>query len=340
MKKRALAFLIILFLTASTAFTSKVFASDNNEAETIINEYIHSIKSNKWDEYVKLFNYDSEVEEDLLSFLKDSSNQSKKEGIHGIQNIKLVSIELTSDPEFTSKGDYVYDVLLDMKVHKASEFYVNGVSLHVFVFNKTNEGLELETVYFKGEQSKNSEEDIIINNIPIEPAPKALPSSIKLYDTSKNQLKTLNFRTYIKDVMPNEIYVSWPAESLKANILAAKTYAWYNIEYPRLPATAYNAHVTDNPDNYQKYVEGSNKSITNNLVDQLSDFTMLRGQGPFDAQYRGGTPGNAGTRGGNVLSQYGTEVLANQGYTYYDILYYYYTNMIVAKYSPYPHVIR
>ncbi len=172
MKKRGLAFLIILFLTASTAFISKIFASENNEAETIINEYIHSIKSNKWDEYVKLFNYDSEEEEHLLSFLKDSSNQSKKEGIHGIQNIKLVSLELTSDPEFTSKGDYVYDVLLDMKVHKASEFYVNGVSRHVFVFNKTSEGLELETVYFKGEQSKNSEEDIIINSIPIEPAPK------------------------------------------------------------------------------------------------------------------------------------------------------------------------
>ena len=59
-------------------------------------------------------------------------------------------MKLTSDLEFSSKGDYVYDVLLDMKVHNTSDFYKNGISHHVFVFNETNEGLIIETVYFKG----------------------------------------------------------------------------------------------------------------------------------------------------------------------------------------------
>lgn len=247
MKRVILAFLIISFLVVSTAFVPTVFASNNNEAEAVINQYIKYIKSNKWDEYVELFNYDSEVKEHLLSFLKDSKNQSNKEGIHGIQNIKLVGLELSNDSEFNSKGDYVYDVLLDMKVHKTSEFYMNGVTHHVFVFNMTNEGLKLDTVYFKGLAIENNREDDIstMNLIPVEPEPKPIPGSIKLYDTSKNQLKTLNLSTYIKDVMPNEIYVSWPTESLMANIIAAKTYAWYNIEYPRKPATDYNAHVTN-----------------------------------------------------------------------------------------------
>lgn len=74
MKRVILAFLIISFLVVSTAFVPTVFASNNNEAEAVINQYIKYIKSNKWDEYVELFNYDSEVKEHLLSFLKDSKN--------------------------------------------------------------------------------------------------------------------------------------------------------------------------------------------------------------------------------------------------------------------------
>ena len=124
--------------------------SNAHEIEPIIHQYIESIQLKKWDEYVELFNYDSETKEDLLSFLKDRTKQDNKEGIHTIQTIKLVSMKLTSDLEFSSKGDYVYDVLLDMKVHKTSDFYVNGISRHVFVFNETNEGLIIETVYFKG----------------------------------------------------------------------------------------------------------------------------------------------------------------------------------------------
>ncbi|MEC1177163.1 SpoIID/LytB domain-containing protein [Metasolibacillus meyeri] len=246
---------------------------------------------------------------------------------------------MTSDPEFISKGDYVYDVLLDMKVHKQSEFYTDGITRHIFILNKTNEGLKIETVYYKGLVDEENEESTL-NYIPIEPVPRPIPVNIKLYDTSKSQLKTLTLRTYIKDVMPNEIYVTWPTESLKANILAAKTYAWYNIENPRKPATDYNAHVTDKWANYQHYKEGSNHATTNSLVDQLYTYAMLRSQGPFDAQYRAGSQGSTGTNGGNILSQWGTVQLANQGYTYTQILKYYYTNTFVANYYPVPHLIQ
>jgi len=129
---------------------AKDSVSNAHEIEPIIHQYIESIQLKKWDEYVGLFNYDPGTKEHLLSFLKDSKKQDNKEGIHTIQDIKLVSMKLTSDPEFISKGDYVYDVLLDMKVHNTSDIYMNGISRHVFVFNETNEGLIIETVYFKG----------------------------------------------------------------------------------------------------------------------------------------------------------------------------------------------
>ncbi|WP_432360645.1 hypothetical protein [Sporosarcina sp. UB5] len=127
--------------------------AEGNEVETIILQDIKFINSKMWDEYVEQYNYDSEVSEHFLQFLKDKKKQTNKEGIHTIEKINLVSIELTNDKEFSSissNGDYVYDVLLDMKVHKESEFYMNGVTHHVYVINKTSDGLKIETVYFKG----------------------------------------------------------------------------------------------------------------------------------------------------------------------------------------------
>ena len=147
------ALLFLIMYTVYPIYTASTY--ENTEVEAIINQYVDSIKSNKWKAYVGLFNYDEDVKKDLLLFLKDSKNQAKKEGIHGIEDIKLVSIKLSTDPEFISKGDYVYEVLLDMKVHKASEFYMNGVTRHIFVFKRTNGGLKIETVYFKGLADKD-----------------------------------------------------------------------------------------------------------------------------------------------------------------------------------------
>ncbi|MCM3710214.1 hypothetical protein [Sporosarcina luteola] len=147
MKRVGLAVFVISLFIVSIEFVSTVFGSDKTEAETLIQKSIDYTKSHKWDEYVGLFNFDPEVSEHLLSFLKDGEDQRKQDGIHGIQDIKVVSMELTSDPEFISKGDYVYDVLLDMKVLNPSEFHINGVSRHIYVLNRIGDDLKIETVY-------------------------------------------------------------------------------------------------------------------------------------------------------------------------------------------------
>lgn len=138
-------------------FKSKEFVSKTIfEAETIIQQYIKYLNSKEWDEFIGLFNFDNEGKEELLSFFKDSKAKSEKQGIHEIENVKLVSMSLTNDPEFISKGDYVYDVILNMKVHDNSEYYMNGDTHNIFVFNKTGSGLKIENVYFKGLAYKDS----------------------------------------------------------------------------------------------------------------------------------------------------------------------------------------
>ena len=348
MKKLKIVVIMLLCFIVSVKVNSTAFATENpdeqyieptntTDEETLIKQYIELIESKNWDEYVSLFNYDDETKNDLLEFLQN--HQNSKEGIHGIESIKLVSLNLLDEDQFNIDNKFAYEVLLNTKVSKESEFYMNGITKHTFVFTNTGDNLKIETIYFQGLANNLFPKPYINNSgsdINATSALKSLPNTIKLYDTSKSQLKTLSFSTYLKDVMPNEIYVSWPTEALKANILAAKTYAWYNILYPRKPATDYNAHVTDNYQNYQHYKEGSNHATTNQLVDDLSKTAMIRGDGPFDAQYRAGTSGNKGTQSGNVLSQNGTVVLAKEGKTYIQILKYYYTNISVTLYGTTP----
>ena len=55
------------------------------------------------------------------------------------------------------------------------------------------------------------------------------------------QIDTFPFEVYVKQVVPNEVYPSWPPETLKAQAVAARTYAWYSVyQNPDAPY-----HVSD-----------------------------------------------------------------------------------------------
>lgn len=154
------------------------------------------------------------------------------------------------------------------------------------------------------------------------------PSTIKLYITKSGTLKNIGFDSYAKQVLPNEWYASWNKKALQAGAITIKTYAWYNATYPRKPASDYGAHLTDNPDNYQHFVENSNKTSTDNAVNDVTGVFMRNSAGKvFDAQYRAGKEGEIGTAFGGVLSQWGTQYIATNypEYDYYTILSYYYS---------------
>ena len=57
------------------------------------------------------------------------------------------------------------------------------------------------------------------------------------------QIDLIDFEDYVKRVVPHEVYPSWPAETLKAQAVAARTYAWYQIRYAALVGRSYD--VTD-----------------------------------------------------------------------------------------------
>jgi hypothetical protein len=131
----------------------------------------------------------------------------------------------------------------------------------------------------------------------------------------------IDFMTYVKDVVPNEWPSSFPSQSLKAGAITAKMVGWYRRYNAKYPNRGYD--VSDQ-DCDQVYRAGSAVTATNNAVCGVSGVGFDRADGTlFYASYSAGSYNGNGYHGGQMY-QNGTRYLADLGYQYQDMVYYYY----------------
>lgn len=151
------------------------------------------------------------------------------------------------------------------------------------------------------------------------------PNTIRVYIKSLSSVRNINFTEYIQDVLPNEWIASWKADQcLRAGAMAVKTYSWYCVLHPDHPDLG--ADVTDDPEDNQHYVAGSNQERTNDAIRDTGGIGMQNSNSKiFRAEYRTGTSGNPGNQYGGKMSQYGSKYLAEQGYDFIEICDYYYS---------------
>ncbi len=136
----------------------------------------------------------------------------------------------------------------------------------------------------------------------------------------------VSFPDYIKNVASSEIYPTWSEDAIYANIYAQISYALNRIYTEYYRSRGYDFNITSSTAYDQKFIKGRN--IFEN-IDRIVDsiFTSyIRRQGfiePLAAKYCNGTTVTC-----EGLSQWGSEELAKQGYSYVDILKYYYGDNI------------
>ena len=137
---------------------------------------------------------------------------------------------------------------------------------------------------------------------------------------------TVSFPEYIKNVASSEIYPTWDEDALRANILAQISFALNRVYTEYYRSRGYDFDITSSTINDQKFIKGRN--IFDNIeriVDELFN-TYIRRRGfvePLSARFCNGTTVTC-----EGLSQWGSENLARQGYSYIDILRYYYGDNI------------
>ncbi len=133
---------------------------------------------------------------------------------------------------------------------------------------------------------------------------------------------TVNFPDYVKNVASSEIYPTWEPAAIRANILAIVSFALNRVYTEFYPSRGYDFQITSTTAYDQKFIRGRN--IFDNIsqtVDEMFD-CYIRRKGfvePLSAKFCNGTTVTC-----DGLSQWGSQYLAQDGYSSMDILYQYY----------------
>lgn len=160
----------------------------------------------------------------------------------------------------------------------------------------------------------------------------------------------VDLESYIKGVVPSEMPPSWEFEALKAQAIAARSFALAN-----LGKQAKNGYdLKDNTEDQAYGGASSETNITNKAVEETHGLVLTYDMKIISAYYSASAGGMTTTSvwGGNApylrsvpsfdddvkknghgvgMSQHGANNLAKQGYNAYQILQYFYQNVKFAK---------
>jgi len=143
---------------------------------------------------------------------------------------------------------------------------------------------------------------------------------------------TVSFSDYVKNVASSEIYPTWDESALRANILAIVSYALNRVYTEFYRSRGYDFDITNNTAFDQAFVSGrSYFENISRLVDELFN-DYLRRPGfvePLAAKFCNGTTVTC-----QGLSQWGSQNLAQQGYSFDQILRSYYGNVEIVPNAP------
>ncbi len=143
---------------------------------------------------------------------------------------------------------------------------------------------------------------------------------------------TVSFVDYVKNVACSEIYPTWEESALRANILAITSFALNRVYTEWYRSRGYDFDIT-NSTAYDQYFVNGRSFFTNvaRLVDELYN-DYLRRPGfvePLAAKFCNGTTAIC-----EGLSQWGSQNLAQQGYSTAQIIQSYYGNVEIVTNAP------
>lgn len=133
---------------------------------------------------------------------------------------------------------------------------------------------------------------------------------------------TIPFTDYIANTASSEIYPTWPESAIRANVYAQISFALNRIYTEFYRSRGYDFDITNSIAYDQSFVNGRNvfENVQRIVDDIFNSYIRRRGNiEPLFAAYCDGVEVTC-----NGLSQWGSVSLANDGYTPFEILQYYY----------------
>lgn len=163
---------------------------------------------------------------------------------------------------------------------------------------------------------------------PLYPYPQ---SSFACDPTRKYLLRVVDFKDYVRHVLPNEWGASWPVESLRAGAMAVKMYGWRMIA---LGGKWSDADVWDSTCD-QVYNPNFERESTNQAVDAIWDWMLsnadFMAKTYYRAYYEQCLERNLQ---GTCMGQWESRDLAAAGYSWQAILAHFYQNTALSRARP------
>ena len=156
-----------------------------------------------------------------------------------------------------------------------------------------------------------------------------LPTTILVYRVRLGRVDRVAFKTYVKNVLPNEWGPSWPAASLDAGAMAVKSYGWYWALHSTRKTPGGACYDVRDSTGSQVYRPDSAVSSTSAAVDRTWGARMTRSGRILQAQYCSTTTKCGAWVAGNWMSQTGSRDQARAGKGYQAILRYYYRDIVI-----------
>lgn len=133
---------------------------------------------------------------------------------------------------------------------------------------------------------------------------------------------SIPFLEYITNVASSEIYPTWNENAIRANIYAQTSFALNRVYTEYYRSRGYDFDITNSTAYDQSFVKGRDYfENVGRIASELFDSYVVR-QGSVEPLFTAYCDGREVMCDG--LSQWGTVTLAEQGYTPYEILQYYY----------------
>ncbi|WP_410812164.1 peptidase inhibitor family I36 protein [Micromonospora sp. 067-2] len=157
-----------------------------------------------------------------------------------------------------------------------------------------------------------------------------LPSTILVYRVGLGRVDRVDFKTYVKNVLPNEWVTSWPRASLESGAVAVKSYGWYWALHSTRKTPGGQCYDVRDDTADQVYRPSSAQAPTSSAVDGTWSTRMTRSGNILQAHYCATATACGGWVDGDWLSQYGSRDLANAGNSYQAILRRYYSDVAIS----------
>ncbi len=173
---------------------------------------------------------------------------------------------------------------------------------------------------------------------------------LRVYDGKLTVINDVNLEDYMRGVLPSEMPASWEYEALKAQAIAARSYALANLG----KQAKFGYDLKDNTEDQAYGGASAETNRTNKVIDETEGLVLTYDMKIISAYYSASAGGmtNTNSWGNNLpylhsvpsfddnvkknghgvgMSQNGANNLAKQGYNAYQILQYFYQNVKFAK---------